>query len=76
MSVSGILEGYLTIYGWQVYASLFLLLVAVGAVLYPVARIVFDATLAYTETGGDPRRSARARSSSAWRFISWSWSWA
>ena len=32
MSVSGILEGYLTLYGWQVYASLFLLLVAMGGV--------------------------------------------
>ena len=24
MSVNGILEGYLTIYGWQVYASIFM----------------------------------------------------
>jgi len=60
MSVNGILEGYLTIYGWQVYASIFLLLVAVGAVIYPVARIVFDAALAYTESGSSPERGSRA----------------
>ncbi len=60
LSVSGILEGYLTIYGWQVYTSLFLLLVAVGAVLYPIARIVFDATLHFTETGQSPALGARA----------------
>ena len=59
LSVSGILEGYLTLYGWQVYSSLFLLLIAVGAVLYPVARIIFDATLAFTETGQNPALGAR-----------------
>ena len=60
MSVNGILEGYLTIYGWQVYASIFLLLVAVGAVLYPVARIVFDAAIAYTESPSRPEQGSRA----------------
>ncbi|MCB1776126.1 MAG: conjugal transfer protein TraG N-terminal domain-containing protein [Candidatus Competibacteraceae bacterium] len=60
MAVSSILEGYLTIYGWQVYASIFLLLVAVGAVLYPVARIVFEAAIAYGERGGAPEFGARA----------------
>ena len=59
LSVSGLLEGYLTLYGWQVYSSLFLLLIAVGAVLYPVARIIFDATLAFTETGQNPALGAR-----------------
>ena len=59
LSVSGILEGYLTVYGWQVYASLFLLLVAVGAVLYPVARLLFDATLAFAESGHSPTLGAR-----------------
>jgi len=59
LSVSGILEGYLTVYGWQVYASLFLLLVAVGAVLYPVARLVFDAALAFAESGHSPALGAR-----------------
>lgn len=60
MSVSGILEGYLTIYGWQVYASIFLLLVAVGAVLYPVARLVFDAAIGFAESDGDPSVGARS----------------
>ncbi|CDI04779.1 membrane hypothetical protein [Candidatus Competibacter denitrificans Run_A_D11] len=60
MSVNGILEGYLTIYGWQVYGSIFMLLVAVGAVLYPVARIVFEAAIAYTESGGSPELRSRA----------------
>ncbi|CDI02325.1 membrane hypothetical protein [Candidatus Competibacter denitrificans Run_A_D11] len=60
MSVSGILEGYLTLYGWQVYASLFLLLVAMGGVIYPVARIVFDAALHYAEQGGDPGLGSRS----------------
>lgn len=59
MSVSGILEGYLTIYGWQVYGSLFLLLVAVGGVIYPVARLVFDAAVAFAEQGGDPALGSR-----------------
>ncbi len=60
MTVSGILEGYLTIYGWQVYTSIFLLLVATGAVLYPVARIVFDAALLYGEGGNNPITGARS----------------
>ena len=60
MAVNGILEGYLTIYGWQVYASIFMLLVAVGGVIYPVARIVFDAAIAYTESGSSPELSSRA----------------
>lgn len=60
MAVNGILEGYLTLYGWQVYASLFLLLVAVGAVLYPVARIVFDAALGYAEGAGGPVSGSRS----------------
>lgn len=59
LSVSGILEGYLTVYGWQVYASLFLLLVAVGAVLYPVARLVFDAAVTFAESGHRPDLGAR-----------------
>ena len=49
MAVNGVLEGFLTVYGWQVYGSLFLLLVAVGAVIYPVARIVFDAAIHFGE---------------------------
>jgi|APTNR8051073442_1049403.scaffolds.fasta_scaffold00786_21 hypothetical protein len=60
MSVNGILEGYLTIYGWQVYTSIFLLLVAVGGVLYPVARIVFDIALAYAENNSSPELGSRA----------------
>lgn len=60
MSVNGILEGYLTLYGWQVYASIFLLLVAVGAVLYPVARLVFDAALGYAEGASGPETGSRA----------------
>ncbi len=60
LSVSSLLEGYLSVYGWQVYASIFLLLVAVGAVLYPVARLVFDAAIGYTENGGDPASGSRS----------------
>ena len=60
MTVSGILEGYLTLYGWQVYASIFLLLVATGAVLYPVARIVFDIAMGYGEGGSSPEAGARS----------------
>lgn len=60
MSVSGILEGYLTIYGWQVYGSIFLLLVAVGGVLYPIARIVFDAGIGFAESDGAPDLGARS----------------
>ena len=60
MAVSSILEGYLTIYGWEVYASIFLLLVACGAVLYPVARIIFEAAIAYGEQGGAPELGARS----------------
>lgn len=59
MSVNGILEGYLTIYGWQIYGNLFLLLVAVGAVLYPVARIVFDLAFDYVEGKIGPELGAR-----------------
>ncbi|TVR63186.1 MAG: hypothetical protein EA420_07970 [Candidatus Competibacteraceae bacterium] len=59
MAVSSVLEGYLTIYGWQVYATLFLLLVGAGAVLYPVARLVFDAALGYAEGRDDPETGAR-----------------
>lgn len=60
MSVNSVLEGYLTVYGWEVYGSLFLLLVAVGAVVYPVARIVFDAAIHYGETQGSPAVGASA----------------
>ena len=60
MAVSSILEGYLTIYGWQVYASIFLLIVACGAVLYPVARIIFEAAISYGERGGAPELGARS----------------
>ena len=60
MTVSGILEGYLTLYGWQVHASIFLLLVATGAVLYPVARIVFDIAMGYGEGGSGPEAGARS----------------
>ena len=60
MAVSSILEGYLTIYGWQVYASIFLLIVACGAVLYPVARIIFEAAISYGEQGGAPELGARS----------------
>jgi|GEM_PF-3485596 len=60
MAVNSVLEGFLTLYGWHVYASLFLLLVAVGAVIYPVARIVFDAAIHYGETQGSPDLGARS----------------
>ncbi len=60
MSVNGILEGYLTIYGWEVYTAIFLLLVAVGAVLYPVARVLFDIAITYAEGGSTPETGARA----------------
>ncbi|MCB1810687.1 MAG: conjugal transfer protein TraG N-terminal domain-containing protein [Candidatus Competibacteraceae bacterium] len=58
MAVNGVLEGFLTVYGWQVYGSLFLLLVAVGAVIYPVARIVFDAAIHFGESAGSPATGA------------------
>ena len=64
MAVNGILEGYLSIYGWQVYSSLFLLLVAVGLVLYPVARLIVDRALAQVEGSTAPeigRASCRER---------------
>ena len=54
MSVNGVLEGYLTVYGWDVYAAIFLLLVAVGLVLYPVARVLFDLAITYAEGGSTP----------------------
>ena len=44
----------------RVYASIFMLLVAVGADLYPVARIVFEAAIAYVEGGGSPELGSRA----------------
>ncbi len=59
MAVNGILEGYLSIYGWQVYSSLFLLLVAVGLVLYPLARLIVDLALAQVEGRTDPVAGAR-----------------
>ena len=58
MAVNGVLEGFLTVYGWQVYGSIFLLLVAVGAVIYPVARIVFDAAINFGEGAGSPTTGA------------------
>ncbi|MCB1796900.1 MAG: conjugal transfer protein TraG N-terminal domain-containing protein, partial [Candidatus Competibacteraceae bacterium] len=60
MAVNGILEGYLSIYGWQVYSSLFLLLVAVGLILYPVARLIVDLALAQVEGSTAPEIGARA----------------
>jgi len=60
MAVNGILEGYLSIYGWQVYGSLFLLLVAVGLILYPVARLIVDLALAQVEGSTAPEIGARA----------------
>ena len=59
MSVNGVLEGYLTVYGWDVYAAIFLLLVAVGLVLYPVARVLFDLAITYAEGGSTPEAGAR-----------------
>lgn len=58
MSVNSVLEGYLTVFGWQVYGSLFLLLVAAGLVIYPVARIVFDAVINYGEQQSSPAPAA------------------
>ena len=59
MAVNGYLEGYLSIYGWQVYASIFLLLAAVGLVLYPLARLITDLALAQVEGRTDPVAGAR-----------------
>ncbi|HPE73136.1 MAG TPA: conjugal transfer protein TraG N-terminal domain-containing protein [Candidatus Competibacter sp.] len=59
MAVNGILEGYLSIYGWQVYSALFLLLAAVGLVLYPLARLIVDLALAHVEGRTDPVAGAR-----------------
>jgi len=59
MSVNGVLEGYLTVYGWDVYAAIFLLLVAAGLVLYPVARVLFDLAITDAEGGSTPEAGAR-----------------
>jgi len=60
MSVSSVLEGYLAVYGWQLYATIFFLAVAVGGVLYPIARLVFDAAIAQAESDGDAALGARS----------------
>ncbi len=60
MAVNGVLEGYLTVYGWEVYAAVFLLLVAIGGVIYPVTRIVFDAAIAYGEGSSNPTSGANS----------------
>ncbi|MBK8168625.1 MAG: conjugal transfer protein TraG N-terminal domain-containing protein [bacterium] len=60
MSVSSVLEGYLSVYGWQLYATIFFLVVAFGGVLYPIARIVFDAAISQAESDGDPALGARS----------------
>ena len=60
MAVNGLLEGFLTVYGWTLYGTLFLLIVATGAVIYPLARLVFDAFGQAVERGGAPDQQAQA----------------
>lgn len=58
MNVSTYLEAFLTVYGWEVYGALFLLLMMTGLFIYPLLRAFIEIAIDFLSGDGQEGQSA------------------